>query len=125
MSLADDSAQRLARLSVILDDGSRRRHTTWSNPVDEHLASLRLDRVQQLAREVESRSGRETDELDRVAMRLLLDEFASALFHMRAVAREAAKNMERGPAALKDVRRYVEKEREIEIKQLAATAPSD
>lgn len=110
---------------MILHDSSSRRQTAASDPVAEHLAALRLDRIQQLAREIELRSEREPDELERITMRLLLDEYASALAHLRAIAREGARNVEQAPAPLKDVRRYVDREREIEAKQRASAAPSD
>lgn len=124
MSGGNDLTSRLGRLSLILNDGSARRHAPASDPVEQHLASLRLDRIQRLKREVEERSGLETDELDKVAMRLLLEEYASALVHLRAVAREGARNVQSAPAALKDVRRFVEKQQARQAKRPASTAPS-
>jgi len=124
VSSGNDFASRLARLSFILNDASARRHAPASDPVEQHLASLRLDRIQRLTREVEERTGLETDELDKVAMRLLLEEYASALVHLRAVAREGAKNVQAAPAALKDVRRFVEKQQARLAKRPASTAPS-
>jgi hypothetical protein len=58
-------------------------------------------------------------------MRLLLDEYSSALAHLRAVAREGASRVKGARAALKDVRRYVERRRDRAATRPASTAPSD
>lgn len=111
MNVGDDST-RLARLAGILNESSPRRLAVSPDPVEQHLASVRLDRIQRLARESQERIGIEADELDRVAMRLLLEEYSSAIVHLRAVAHASATVMEGAPAALKDVRRFVEKQRD-------------
>ena len=85
-------SDRLQRLSKILNDAS---------------PSPRFDRIQRLTRELDDRSGLEPDELDGVTLRLLLDEYANALAHFRAVARDCEGKVTDVRAALKDVRRFV------------------
>ena len=83
---------RLTRLADILD-------SVDDNP--------RFERIRRLSDEIRNRTTVEPDRLDKLMMRLLLDEYAHALAHLRANARECATNIEKVPSALKDVRRVV------------------
>ena len=111
-------------IGAILNDTSVRRGTSAQDMVELHLGSVRLERIQRLTREVDGRVGNEIDELDRVAMRLLLEEYVAAVAHLRAVLRDGAQAVEDAPAALKTVRRYIG-QRQRHQKAPVATAPSD
>lgn len=120
----DDTSRRLARLAGILNDTRPYGEASALDPV-EHLHRVRLQRIQGLTAQLDDRTGHDVDEMDGVAMRLLLDEYAGALAQLRAVAREGAKTLEGVAAVVRKDRSLVDHQLEQQEKRPASTAPSD
>ena len=71
-----------------------------------HLNSVPIDRLRRLTAELGDTPPAEgPDVVDAVVMRLLLDEFATAVTHLRAVARAAASRVDAAAPPLRDARR--------------------
>jgi hypothetical protein len=64
-----------------------------------HLSSVPLERIRRLTAAVHESPSSNPDEIDAMAMRLLLDEYKTAVAHLRAVANEAASHVD-GAGAL-------------------------
>ena len=102
------ASQRLRRLEQILSGSS----AAPVAAVDErdaatrHMESLPLERIRQLTELVDQRST-EADEVDAVAMRLLLNDYAAAVGHLRAVTRDAGSRLDAAAGPVADVRRFL------------------
>jgi hypothetical protein len=101
---------RLTRLLQILTQS--RPVSAQSGPespdaADVHLASVPLERIGQITRELENRAGEETDEIDALAMRLLLNDYVIAVAHLRAVARLAEQCVDAAWTPVDDARSLV------------------
>ena len=88
----DDAARRLVQLARILSDPRPSGDAPPSDPV-EHLHRLRLQRIERLTAQLDDRAGRDVDDVDAVAMRLLLDQYTGVVLHLRAVARDSARTL--------------------------------
>jgi hypothetical protein len=104
-----DLAERLTRLDLILQilgQGS----STPAAPVTDadaaqvHLAGVPIERIRRLTAEL-SDGARTPDELDTVLMRLLLNDFATGVTHLRAVARIAASRVDAAAGPMREARR--------------------
>jgi hypothetical protein len=110
------TAQRLLRLEEILA------HSKFSgvavdgttDRVKWHLDSVPLERIRQLTAELDARNGSVSDEIDAVAMRVLLNDYITAVQHLRSVARAAEAQLEAASAPLTDVRRFVWRELKLQ-----------
>jgi hypothetical protein len=91
MSPAADSSQRLQRLAEILAESTAVPSTSKQDPdpVDAHLESVPLERIRRLTSELTPRAATAIDEIDELTMRLLLNEYAAAVAHLREVVRLA------------------------------------
>ena len=94
-------------------------------PAELHLRSIPFERIQQLTAVLKDGAAHADDDVDRLCARLLVTDYLAAVAHLRAVARIAAARIEKTPAALKRIRRYVEKEQARLQKRRASTAPSE
>jgi hypothetical protein len=81
--------------------------TPEANAADVHLASVPVERIRRLTTELSSNDGRPTDTIDVLIMRLLLNEYASAVSHLRAVARLAAATVDHATGPMREARRAV------------------
>ena len=120
----DDASRRLAQLARILSDGRPYSEASASDLAD-HLHRIRLNRIQGFTGQLDDGAGRGVDVVDAVAMRLVLDDFASVVAHLRTVARERATALGTLAAQLRADRRLVDEQLAHREKQPAATAPSD
>lgn len=120
----DGSSRRLAQLVRILDETSPRGETSMDDPAD-HLRQLRLQRIQRLTAQLGEHAGHDADDVDAVAMRLVLDDYSHVLAHVRTVAAESAKMLEGLAASVRADRRRVDERLQQQVKQRASTAPSD
>ena len=120
----DRTAQQLADLAHILNDRVVVA-TPAADAIDRHLARLRLDRVQQLTQHIERHSDRTGDQVDGIALRVLVHEYVTALAHLRAATQEAASRIEAVPPTIKDVRRCLQQEVDLQEKRPASAEPSD
>jgi hypothetical protein len=108
LTTENDTSLRLKRLEAVLAQaGSRSLLSSESDAADVHLDSVLVDRIRQLTAELRERDGAPIDDIDALAMRLLLNEYRAAVGHLRAVARIAAERIDAAPRALKDARRAV------------------
>jgi hypothetical protein len=99
-----DTSARLAHLEHILSQttpGSRNE----ADAADVHLASVPVERIRRLTAELQHDSSRQPDEIDALVMRLLINEYATAVAHLRAVARMAASRVDGAAAPMREARR--------------------
>lgn len=120
----DDASQRLTRLARILSDARPYGDTPGFDSA-EHLSRVRLQRIQHLTAQLDERAGHDVDDVDAVAMRLLLDQYLGVVVHLRAVAREGAGTLAALAAAVRTERRLVDEQLEQQEKRLASAAPSE
>jgi len=117
VSAAHDASQRLVRLADILNAAGISRVWSTTDAADPQLRSITLERIRRLTAELRQRSGQEPDDIDRVVTRLLLDEYAEAVAHLRAVARAAAERIDEAPRTIKDVGLYVHRRMKVERRE--------
>jgi hypothetical protein len=121
LSAADDLAERLLELDRIL---SRERAASFSgegDPVSLHLSAVPAERIRELTSLLGRTAGSENDELDAVTMRLLLNDYTSAVGHLRAVARSAATRIDDAAMPVREaqlfMKRDVRREERLELKR--------
>jgi hypothetical protein len=100
----DDSA-RLRRLEEILAGplaGDER-----GERAGRSVEATTLDRVRRLTAELQARGGAPVDEIDALASRLLLADYAAAVSRLRSVAREAGRSIDAASESVREVRRFL------------------
>jgi hypothetical protein len=110
MSAAADSSRRLQRLAQILAESQAAPGSTPapdSGPTDVHLDSVSLERISRLTSELAQRAAIDTDDIDRLTMRLLLNEYTAAVAHLRAAARLTEQRMLEATVAIQETRLYL------------------
>ena len=109
MSLFSQPHDRLTEIERILaqttyvvapSDGAQ-------DPVAVHLADVPAARIQELTRMLQQRPVELNDDIDALAMRLLLNEYITAIGHLRAVARVAASLVDAGAVPVKQSQRFL------------------
>jgi hypothetical protein len=105
----------MLRLQQILADAkSGRTPASRSGETTEaHLASVPLDRIAHLTSELQQRLDHDIDEVDALAMQLLLTDYAAAVAHLRAVARVAEQHVEKAAAPVDEARRFMRRQLKI------------
>ncbi len=95
MSAAPDSSWRLQRLAQILAESKPLPSTSAreTDPADVHIASVSFERISRLTAELLETTATGTDDIDRLAMRLLLNDYTAAVAHLRAAMRLAEQRM--------------------------------
>jgi paraquat-inducible protein B len=95
MSAAPDSSWRLQRLAQILAESKPLPSTSAreTDPADVHLGSVSLERISRLTAELSQKTASDIDDIDRLAMRLLLNDYTAAVAHLRAAMRLAEQRM--------------------------------
>jgi hypothetical protein len=120
MSALHKPSARLARLDRILSQSPPHvaaHATTETDPGQVHLTSVPLDRIQALTMELQDRSTEDTDEVDAITMRLLLNDYKAAVAHLRAVANGADSRLHAVGAELHESRKTVRREEEMVAKR--------
>jgi hypothetical protein len=105
-----DASERLARLEQILSETSSASNATPAANTDAaqvHLDALSTERIRRLTAELQETSSFELDESDAVVMKLLLNEYSSAVGHLRAVARIAAATVDGVTARIREAERAI------------------
>ena len=120
----DGASRRLAQLARILSD-TRPFGEPSTTDRPEPLQQVRLKRIQDVTAQLDAGTARPVDEVDAVAMRLVLDEYASVVAHLRAAAREGAATLGSLAAQLKTYQRLLDEQFTRREKPRASTAPSD
>jgi hypothetical protein len=114
---AQDNSQRMLRLQRILADARQARPQTPAsdgNSAQVHLASVPLDRIAQVTSELHARINAEIDDVDALAMQVLLNDYATAVAHLRAVARLAQHHVEAAAVPIDEARRFVRRQLKIQ-----------
>jgi hypothetical protein len=111
VSAAFISSQRLRRLEQILSQpvpsGSQ------AADADARHAAAALERIRQLTLALEERAGEPADDVDTLAMRLLLNDYAFAVAQLRAVARDGGRRIDLAAGSIVDVRRSLWREEKL------------
>lgn len=120
----DDTPRRLSQLARILSD-ARPYGDAPAPDALEHLHRVRLQRIQNLTAHLDNPAARGVDDVDAVAMRLLLDQYMDVVVQLRAAARAGAQTLAGVADAVRaDRRRIEERSKQRETPPVSA-APSD
>jgi len=101
---------RLALLEQILAQtapGANALETGTEDTVDAHLSSVPLERIRRLTAALHESPSPSPDEVDAMIMGLLLNEYKTAVAHLRAVANEAASQIDDAGALSRQARMAV------------------
>jgi hypothetical protein len=104
-----DPSQRLRRLERILAE-AKAPSAAAVNDCDAataRLASVPLERIRQITAELLRPSSTAGDDVDALTIRLLLNDYATAVTHLRAVVREAGERIDAAASPIKDTRRFL------------------
>lgn len=110
MPLPRDTSTRLAHIEEILAQTASGAAAAIStgDATAVHLNSVPVDRIRRLTADLlHTTPADQPDVIDAVVMRLLLDEFATAVTHLRAVAYTTASRVDAAAAPLREARRTV------------------
>lgn len=121
MSAADDAAKRLLDLERILAQ-SRTSESVGGGDVDPvtlHMADVPTERIRRFTTELQSANG-DRDEIAAVTMRLLLNDYTTAVAHLRAVARISVARIESALEPIRECQKFLRREEKIEMKKRAA-----
>ena len=125
LSIPSDAPDRLTEIERLLaqttyaataNDGAE-------NPVVGHLADVPAARIRELTRMLQQRSAEANDEIDVLAMRLLLNDYLTAIAHLRAVARVAASLVDGAAVPVEQADRFLRADEKRRQKQSAGTDP--
>ena len=107
---ADDRSERLLELDRIL---ARDRAASFSGDGDSvalHLGAVPAERIRALTAVLGRSTTGDNDEIDTVEMRLLLNDYTSAVGHLRAVARSAAARIDEAAAPVREAQLFMERD---------------
>jgi hypothetical protein len=109
MSAAPHTPWRLQRLALILAESkpSASASARDTDPADVHLDSVPLERIHRLTLELTQRASSDSDDVDGLAMRLLLNDYSSAVAHLRAVTRLTERRIADATAPIEDAKLQV------------------
>jgi hypothetical protein len=116
VSVARDDSQRLRRLEEILAATAPTvpaAGTQAADPATRQLATLPVERIRLVTNELQSRDGG-GDEIDRLAIRLLLNDYTAAVAQLRAVVRDAGQRIDAAAGPVAAVRTFVWKQDKLE-----------
>jgi hypothetical protein len=105
-----DTSERLARLQQILaqtSSGSNSGTADNADAAEVHLSSVLTERIRLLTTELQGIGSPGLDESDAVVVKLLLNEYSTAVGHLRAVARMAAATVDGVTAPMLEMERAV------------------
>lgn len=119
MSAADSLslAQRLLQLDRILSHEGAASFSGEGDPVSLHLGAVPSERIRELTSFLARASDADNDELDVVAVRLLLNDYTSAVGHLRAVARSAAHRIDGAADPVRETQLFMKRDRRREERE--------
>jgi len=125
LSAPHDASKRLQRLAEILArwttvSGAKREAS--GDSVQFHLTSVPLERIRELTLELQPRTDIDIDEVDAVTMRVLLNDYAAAVTHLRAVASAADERLATASAGIGESREFLRRQQELAVKRAARFA---
>jgi hypothetical protein len=99
-------AARLKQLeSMLAHTASPGARPSEFDAADVHLNSVLVDRIRQLTDLLRGMNSAGDDALGALTLRLLLNEYRTAVAHLRSVAQMAANRVDAAPRTLKDAHR--------------------
>jgi hypothetical protein len=109
MSAAPDGSWRLQRLAQILADSKALASTSArdTDPADVHIGSVALERIKRLTSQLTLQAPTDIDDIDRLAMRLLLNDYIAAVAHLRATMRLTEQRMSDATLPIQEARLQV------------------
>ena len=119
MSAREDAPRRLLDLERILAQSKTQTTSAEdADPVTLHLADVPADRIRRFTAELEAaRDG--DDAVAAVTMRLLLNDYASAVAHLRAVARLAVGRIDVATTPIRECQKFFRREDKLDLKRAA------
>ena len=102
MPVSADIDVRLRALERIIATASPTLKRADADPADLLLASLPIERVARIAEELKIRTGRDVDQVDAVAMRLLLKDYTLAVAQLRALLHTTEQRLSSAAPVLRD-----------------------
>ena len=118
MPIHHDTAIRLSQLEQILAATAGRTAPAVADAAGVHLSGVPADRIRGLTVLLHDGIERDVDAVDAIVMRLLLEEYVTAVGHLRAVARMAAAHIDGAAAPVREARRALHRHTKA-----AASAP--
>jgi|KBSSwiStaDraftv2_1062776.scaffolds.fasta_scaffold426088_2 hypothetical protein len=120
MSTANDDAKRLLDLERILAQSRSGESTSGdADPVTLHIADVPVERIRRFTAELQGANG-DRDEIAAVTTRLLLNDYTTAVAHLRAVARISVTRIESALEPIRQCQKFLRHEEKIATKQQAA-----
>jgi hypothetical protein len=121
------ASERLLELEQILalDRRASSNRESSADPVAVHLTELPAERIRRFTHVLETTRGSEVenDALDMLTIRLLMNDFANAVGHLRAVANIATSLIDGAANPMKDTQRFLKREAWREEKRRARSLP--
>jgi hypothetical protein len=117
MSAREDAPRRLLDLERILAQSKTQTASAEdADPVMLHLGNVPADRIRRFTAELEgTRDG--DDAVAAVTMRLLLNDYASAVAHLRAVARLAIGRIDAATTPIRECQKFMRREDKLDLKR--------
>ena len=124
LSAPSRSHERLAEIERLLAQTTSvmRANENVADPVGVHLAEVPEARIRVLTRMLQQRPTDGNDDIDVLAMRLLLNDYVAAVTHLRAVARVAASLVDGVTAPVKQGHRLLRLDDKRRQKQAGSAA---
>jgi hypothetical protein len=119
MNASQKPSTRLTRLDEILAQSPPHQpnRTGDLDPEQARLASVPLDRIGALSAELKQRSDTPQDDIDALTMRLLLNDYRTAVAHLRAVANSTEARLRTSGDAINRMTKELRREQEMAEKR--------
>lgn len=115
MNAAHDPFQRLLRLEQILTQPVALGTGTIADP--SRTREEQAQRLRQLTGELQRGGGLDNDEVDALAMRLLLNDYAALVTGLRAMARQAETHIIAAYGPITETRRRFDQQEKLRLKR--------
>ena len=118
MTSSHQPSTRVARLDRILSQAESAPPRTGDSDAGQvHLASIPLARIRGLTIELQERSPAVQDDIDVITMRLLLNDYQTAVAHLRAVTNSVSVHLHDAASQLNLTRKELRREEEMAAKR--------
>jgi hypothetical protein len=109
MNAAPDASWRLQRLAQILAESKALALTSArdDDPADVHIGSAPVERIKRLTAELAQEAPADIDDIDQLAMRLLLNDYTAAVAHLRAAMRLTERRMAEATVPIQEAELHV------------------
>jgi len=93
-----------------------------TDPGQVHLSSVPLERIRALTLELQDRVATTLDDVDAITMRLLLNDYKTAVAHLRAVGNGVDARLQTAAYEIHDIRKTIRRDEEMAMKRAAQDA---